>query len=310
MPQGQRILRLVESPTALKRGMEMFLLHQEASRHTQRTIESYRETLDPFLEYLLKRDITDPEDITPDDIRRFFVQLDRRGLASATVHKFARSIKAFLNFLVREEVLDASPMRKVAMPKQEKKVPNPFTTEDVKALLTACQGETALRDRATVLCLLDSGLRVSEFLSLTVGDVDARDGMVKVRGKGQKERFVRLGARARKAVLRYLAGRGNAKDGDPLWMGRHGPLKISGLEKALQRLGKRAGVKPANPHRFRQTFATWSAAAGMDAHSLRFLLGHESLEIARRYVEMAKADIEEAHKRASPVDRFLSKKRR
>ena len=311
MADGQRIiLRLIESQTALNRCLEMFLLHQEASRSTPRTIQSYRETLTPFLEHLAERDITHPELITPTHIRRFFVSLEKRGLAGATIQKHARSIKAFCNFLVREEVLDDSPMRKVSMPKADKQVKKPFTTDDIEALLAACDaGLYRWRDRAIVLCLLDTGLRVSEFVSLTVGDVD-RSGMIKVMGKGRKERYVRVGANARKALLRYLSERGEAGPNESLWIGHQGAMTLSGVEKLLRRLGKRAGVSPSNPHRFRRTFATWSAAAGMDAHSLRFLLGHESLEIARRYVEMAKADIEEAHKRASPVDRFMSKKRR
>jgi integrase/recombinase XerD len=206
-------------------------------------------------------------------------------------------------------VLEDSPMRKVAMPKQERKIKQPFTPSDIEALLAACERENALRDRAIILGLLDTGLRASEFVAMNVGDVDT-DGMIKVMGKGRKERYVRLGATARKAVMRYLVDRGDTKLGEALWVGRKGRLTVNGLEQATRRLGKRAGVSPSNPHRFRRTFATWSAAAGIDAHSLRFLLGHESLEIARRYVEMAKADIEEAHKRTSPVDNFLNKSRR
>lgn len=309
MADGQRTpLRLIESQTALNRCLEMFLLHQEASRNSPRTIETYRATLQAFLDYLAERDVTHPELVTANHIRRFFVHLEGRDLAGATIQKHARSVKAFCNFLVREEVLDNSPMRKVAMPRADKLVKKPFTTDDIEALLKACdEGLYRWRDRAIVLTLLDTGLRVSEFVSLTVGDVD-RAGMIKVMGKGRKERYVRVGTRARKALLRYLSERDEAGPGEPLWVGHQGPLTLDGIEKLMQRLGERAGVSPSNPHRFRRTFATWSAAAGIDAHSLRFLLGHESLEIARRYVEMAKADIEEAHKRTSPVDNFLNKK--
>lgn len=308
MANGQRtVLRLIEGQTALNRCLEMFLLHQEASRHSPRTVQTYRNTLTTFLDYLAGCDVTHPELITATHIRRFFVHLEGRELAGATIQKHARSVKAFCNFLVREEVLDDSPMRKVAMPKADKQVKKPFTTGDIAALLDACDaGLYRWRDRAIVLCLLDTGLRVSEFVSLKVGDVD-RSGMIKVMGKGRKERYVRVGTSARKTLLRYLSERGEAGPDEPLWMGHQGPLTLSGIEKLMQRLGRRAGVSPSNPHRFRRTFATWSAAAGIDAHSLRFLLGHESLEIARRYVEMAKADIEEAHKRTSPVDNFLSK---
>lgn len=322
MPYEHR-LRLIETPapSGLETCLDMFLLHQEASRHTTRTIETYRESLTTFLEFLAERDpstgsgrrITTPDSITADAIRRFLVHLERRGLADATVHRHARCIKTFCNFLVSEELIDASPMRKVAMPKLEKKIHPPFTREEIEALLKACKGgRNKLRDTAIVLCLLDSGLRASEFLSLTVGDIDTRDGMIRVRGKGQKERWVRLGARARKAVLKHLNERKrdttrDAKPGESLWVGIRGPLTVSGLQQALRRLAERGGVESCYPHKFRRTFALWSARSGLGAHHLRLLLGHETLEMARRYLDMVKEDVEDAHKRASPVDKFLSK---
>jgi len=303
-------LHLVETAPqpALERCLEMFLLDQEARQHTSSTIQTYRYTLDPFLEYLTENGVTAPEEITPDIIRRFLVHQKQQGLADNSVHRHARGIKTFCNFLVREELLDDSPMRKVAMPKLERKVLSPFRAEDVKALLKACQGPYALRDRAIVLCLLDTGLRASEFVAMNVGDVD-KAGMVKVMGKGKKERFVRLGAQARKATLRYLTERGKTKPGDPLWIGRRGQLTRSGLFQAMKRLGKLAGVSPAGPHRFRRTFAIWALRGGMDPYSLQAIMGHADLQMVRQYLDLVKEDIEEAHRRASPVDRFLSKRR-
>ncbi len=301
-------LRLVEAPSqpVLERYLEMFLLDQEARQHTSNTIQTYRYTLDPFLEYLSSNDITTPEGITPDIIRRFLVHLKQRGLSDNSVHRHARGIKTFLNFLVREELLDSSPMRKVAMPKLEKKILSPFTREDIEALLKACQGPSALRDRAMILCLLDTGLRASEFVAMNVGDVD-KDGMVKVMGKGKKERFVRLGAKARKVMLKYLSSRKDAKPGDPLWVGRRGRLTRSGLYRAMRRLGEQAGVHPVGPHRFRRTFAIWALRGGMDPYNLQAIMGHADLQMVRQYLDLVREDIAEAHKRASPVDRFLSR---
>lgn len=311
-PQFRPELQVLHSPpeTALARCYDMFMLHQEASRHTPRTIDNYRQKLTPFLNFLAEKSITTAEQITAHTVRQYLVKLERRGLKDITILGYARCIQAFCNFLVKEELLVDSPMRKVAMPKVEKQIKKPFTRDDIAALLKACdQGRYKLRDRAMILCLLDTGLRASEFVAMNVGDVD-QSGMVKVMGKGKKERYVRLGARARKAMLRYLAARDEARPGAPLWAGNKGRLTTSGLFQVMKRTGKRAGVWPVGPHRFRRTFATWSAKAGIDAHSLRFLLGHETLDVARHYVAMVKADIEEAHKRTSPVDNFLSKPRR
>jgi len=313
--QEQRIipnLRLVETPsqTPLERCLEMFLLDQEARRHTPRTIKTYRETLTPFLEYLAEDGIAAPEEITPHAIRRFLVSLERRGLKDNTIVKYARCIQTFCNFLASEDLIDASPMRKVAMPKPEKKVLPPFSREEVEKLLAACGKDLwGLRDRAMILCLLDTGLRASEFVAMNVGDVSSKDGMVKVYGKGKKERFVRLGAQSRKAVLRYLAERGETQPGDPLWVGRKGRLTTSGLFQAMKRLGKRAGVWPVGPHRFRRTFAVWCLRGGMDPYSLKALMGHADLQMVQQYLKLVREDVEAAHKQASPVDRLLSKRR-
>jgi integrase/recombinase XerD len=285
----------------------MFMLHQEAAHHTPKTLSYYRYTLSKFLDYLSVRGIKAPEAVKATHIRAFLAHLQKQGYADTTVHGHARAIKAFFNFLVTEEVLDASPMRKVTMPKLEQKILPPFSGEDIEALLEACQhGKNPHRDRAMILCLLDSGLRAAEFVAMNVGDVD-KGGLVRVHGKGMKDRYVRLGASARKAMLRYLARR-KPKQGEPLWAGKRGRLTTSGLYQVMRRLGKRAGVH-CYPHRFRRTFAVWALRGGMNVHHLRAILGHADLQMALRYLQLVKEDIEEAHKQASPVNHFLGKKR-
>lgn len=143
MPVGKRLtpkLHLLEkrAPTPLTRCLAMFLLHQEASHHTPRTIDTYRETLTRFLDFLADRGIITAEAITPTVIREFLVALERHGLADTTVHKHARAVKTFLNFLVSEELLDSSSMRKVAMPRLAQKILPPFTVDEAERLLAAC----------------------------------------------------------------------------------------------------------------------------------------------------------------------------
>jgi integrase/recombinase XerC len=297
----------VEPSTRLATYFKMFMLHQEASHHTPKTLTHYRYTLNKFLRHLAHRGIKAPEDVKAEHIRAFLAYLQRQGYKDTTLHAHARAIKTFFNFLVTEEVLEVSPMHKVAMPKLEKKIHPPFTTEDIEALLEACQGEYALRDKAIVLCLLDSGLRISEFAGMNVGDVD-KDGLVRVHGKGMKSRYVRLGASARKAMLHYLAKR-RAKQEEALWLGRQGRLTVNGLYYALRRLGKRAGVH-CHPHRFRRTFAIWALRRGMDVYHLRAILGHADLTMALRYLRLVEADIADAHRQASPVDYFMGARKR
>lgn len=308
-PDRSSELRLVSpEPYGLTAYLEMFMLHQEAAHHTAKTLSYYRYTLDKFLDYLTVRGVKAPEGVKATHIRAFLAHLQKQGYADTTVHGHARAIKAFFNFLVTEEVLEASPMRKVKMPKLEQKILPPFTVEDIEVLLVAChQGKNALRDKAIVLCLLDSGLRAAEFIAMNVGDV-GKDGLVRVHGKGMKSRYVRLGASARKAMLRYLAKR-RAKQGEALWMGKKGRLTVSGLYQVMRRLGKRTEIH-CHPHKFRRTFAIWALRRGMDVYHLRAILGHADLAMALRYLRLVEADIADAHRQASPVDYFMSTRKR
>ncbi len=122
---------------------------------------------------------------------------------------------------------------------------------------------------------------------------------------------MRLGARARQAIVRMLAYRENTGPGAPLWAAYdHGAetshaLTQSGLQIALRRLGQSVDVMPCSPHRFRRTFALWCLRDGMDLHSLRLLMGHSTLDVLQRYLALAGEDVERAHKAHSPADRLL-----
>lgn len=163
------------------------------------------------------------------------------------------------------------------------------------------------RDRAIVLCLLDTGCRASEFVALSVGDVDTAAGAVMVRrGKGGKDRTVYLGVQARKALLRYLATRQAPAPSLPLWVTiRGGRLTREGLRTLLRRLGERAEVEHCHPHTFRRTFALWSLRAGMNIYALRVLMGHADLAMLRRYLALVETDLQDAHRRHGPVDSYL-----
>ncbi|MHB1295300.1 MAG: tyrosine-type recombinase/integrase [Anaerolineae bacterium] len=278
-----------------------------------KTLEHYDYTLGAFARFLATGQIHAVQDITPHHIRAYLVDLQHRRLKDTTQHAHARGIKTWLRWLVTEGDLNASPMTRVRMPRLAKRVPEPFTPEQIQQLLAACPRHTprGARDYALLLALLDTGLRASELLSLHVGSLDMRSGLCTVLGKGDKQRQVRMGAKARGAVLRMLGHRGDTGAGAPLWLAydryghAQGPLSLSGLQTLLRRLGARAGVTPCGPHRFRRTFALWCLRDGMDLHSLRLLMGHSDLTILQRYLALAGEDIERAHAAHSPADRLL-----
>lgn len=310
-------LRPQPGRSPLRASLDAFVLSREAMRCTPKTLEHYRYTAGGFVAYLESQGLRDVGAITPGHIRAYLVGLQRRGAKDTTQHAHARGIKTWLRWLVAEGDLAESPMERVAMPRLDKRVPPPFTADDVKALLGACDRRTpkGSRDYALVLTLLDTGLRASELVSLRVGDIDGRSGLCTIMGKGRKVRQVRVGAKARGAIIRMLGYRQQAPNGAPLWtaydaQGRErGALTLSGMQTALRRLGARAGVVPSGPHRFRRTFALWCLRDGMDLHSLRLLMGHSDLAVLQRYLALAGEDVERAHAAHSPADRLLDERR-
>lgn len=232
------------------------------------------------------------------------MQLEQRGLKDTTIHGYAQVVKTFCRFLVNEEMTEENPMSKVAMPKVDKRILPAFAPEDVHKLLTTCH---TLRDKAIVLCLLDSGLRAAEFVSLQVGDVNLQTGAIRVKhGKGAKDRVAYLGAPSRKALIKYLSERRGRRPTSPLWLSQDGgSLTYWGLALLLRRLGKRAGVEHCSPHTFRRSCALWSLRAGMSIYHLQALMGHSDLQVLRRYLDLVEADAQEAHKRYGAVDNML-----
>jgi site-specific recombinase XerD len=184
-------------------------------------------------------------------------------------------------------------MAKVAMPRLDKKILPAFTADDVKHLLNACTTE---RDKALVLFLRDTGCRAAELVGLDVGDVDAKSGAVTIRqGKGRKDRLAFLGATARKALLKYMMTRSDARPTDPLFPSAttEDRLKTNGLLLLCRRLGARAGVEHCHPHTFRRTFALWSLRAGMNIYALQQIMGHSDLEDLRKYLALVEEDLED-----------------
>jgi site-specific recombinase XerD len=226
---------------------------------------------------------------------------------------------------MKEGFVDTHIVRAIRSPKPEKRAIEPFTREEVEAMLEACERTeeydregkatcsnarpTALRDRAMILLLVDTGIRASEMVAdprhdrdgLRICDIDRRDKSVKVFGKGDKERIVRLSYGTVKAIWRYLVTRPDAQPTDPLFTNIHGrPFTVSGLGQTIKYLGERCGIH-AYPHKFRHTFAINFLRNGGKTIELQHLLGHTTLEMVKRYVKLAAVDLEEAHRRASPV---------
>jgi len=231
-----------------------------------------------------------------------------------TVCKYRDELAALTAYLTDQSVLDVDPMASIPKVQVPRDQIQPFTADQVRALVAAARRQKrrpARRDEALVLFLLDTGCRVSEAVEMSVGDLDLTGRRCVVRGKGNKTRTLAFGPTTARALLMMLSDDPRAEE-DPLWMARGGEgLTRYGIALAIRRLGRAAGVVASrcSPHTFRHTFAVTYLRNGGDVFTLKELLGHTDLEMVNRYLALAQADVEAQHRRYSPVEGFLGRKR-
>jgi integrase/recombinase XerD len=285
--------------------LEVFLLDAQARNLSPRTLRYYRQQIGWFADYLVCHDCHQLDQISPHHIRAYLLYLqEQKRWKSASVHSAARAIRAFFNFCVAEQLASTSPMARVKMPKTTEHLLPAYSEQEVRSLLDAAKTQ---RDRALILCLLDSGCRANEFLAWNVGDVNLATGTVCVRHtKNRHERTTYLGIRTRRELIKLYGTQSTAPD-DPVWCtldtGRR--LQYEGLKTLLQKLGKAARVYPCSPHRFRRTFALLSLRNGMNVYALQRIMGHADLSVLRRYLALLDDDLRDAHQRFGAVDHML-----
>jgi len=288
------------------RCINTYLLSCRVEGKSPQTLAIYGINLRAFYSFLPPNNSLLAEDITSNDVRLFLYSLQEKKRTPETVHCYYRGLKSFFNWLVAEGILSKSPMATIRPPKLPMKIIQPLEHEDIMNLLLLCSGNNfvEVRNRAIILIFLDTGLRLSELTDIRMGNVDFNTETIKVLGKGGKDRFVRMGRVAQKALLKYLLIR--AVDDSHLWLTeeRH-PMAAKGIQTAVKRLMKRAQVSSTKrgPHTLRHTAAINCLRNGMGVFSLQIMLGHSSLEMTRRYVSsLGASDMCQAHEKASPVD--------
>lgn len=295
------------STPAFEEALAIFMLDMKARCLSHHTLDFYKERLGRAFAWFKEHGVTHVNQLTSNHIRTYLGSLDERGLASHSQHAAARAIKTFCNFCVSEEWIEASPMKRVRMPRVEEDIHPALEPDDVQKLLDASPNE---RDKAIILCLLDTGCRANEFLAWTGSDIDIEQGTVSVMGKNRKMRIVYLGARSLKQLLRYFIERGRPEPNEPVWVtvrNTSEPMTYNALRLMFRRLGEEAGVKDVTPHRFRRTFALWSLRNGMSVYELRKLMGHADLTVLQRYLALVESDLAQAHQRHGAVDNMLRK---
>jgi len=296
----EHLINLENLPGQLK----AFLLSCKVDELSPRTIQDYSEKIGAFIVHCNKLNISDPSLVNSTHVRLFLLNLQERCNA-VSVHDYYGTIKRFFNWLVVEDILPHNPMASMRSPKVPRIMIVPFTPENIATLLSYCDGSfLGTRNRAIILTFYDTGLRLSEMADIQLADIDFDSGIIKVMGKGARERVVGVGKKAQKAILRYLLMR---NDRQPcLWVTEERtPLKFRGIQIMIKRLGKTAGIDNVrcSPHTFRHSFATHSLLNGAGEFQIQSLLGHSTLTMTRKYVAtLNSADAVLSHKRCSPVD--------
>lgn len=340
---SQRVaLRVVErtsdclSLATLEQELAAWLQDDRIQSHTPDTIDNHRRGGAKLLWFLSERRLLQ---CGPAEVRDFFDYLTtghleeggrfREGqlqpLKPATLANYFAILRAFFNRLVELDVLAESPMRKLRRPKVREDQIQPFTAEQVQALMQAARtSRDPVRNEAILLLLYDTGIRASELCSLTLRDVDLLARRLTVTGKGNKVRTLYLGAQARRAMKRLTEEYRDAQNPNqpaelshPIFCSNRGKtagaaLTRGGLHQVIQTLGVRAGLTSVrcSPHTMRHTFAVSYLRNDGGVFSLQQSLGHENLAMTRRYVALADADLADQHAKASPADKLFGKRRK
>ena len=284
----------------MRRRIERFLrgLAESSSEHTLR---AYRQNLGMLAEWCAERGITKPEQLTHRVLRGWLVELKGRGLSRATIARYLAAVRAFTRHLLRNGVLDSDPARALRTPSHRRKLPVHLSEDDVERLIRAAPTG---RDRANLATLYGGGLRVGELVGLDRDDLDLRNGIARVRGKGRKERLAPLGSAAVRALRGWLDERPRGADPRPVFLNREGArLSDRSVRRLITSCARQAGVDPrTTPHTLRHSFATHLLDRGADLREVQELLGHRNIVTTQIYthvsIERLKRSYEEAHPRA------------
>lgn len=315
----------------MSQAIEGFKISALSDGYALVTIKGYLSSLGTLKEFL-----GDPEvsDITYDDLKQFMLYLrtdykpERKSkslapLATASFHRYWKAIRSFFKWANRELKIPR-PDLELKMPLYTNKEIVPFTEDEIKRMIKACnysktindgirkpyqfRRPTAERDRALLMILLDTGIRSGECARLKIRDVNLENGEVHVMpyhiGK-TKPRTVYLGKITRKMLWKYLSNRPDKRDDDPLFvtLNNH-PMNQASIRNVIGYLGDMSNISNAHPHKFRHTFAIQYLRNGGDIFTLQRLLGHATLEMVKHYLALADTDSADAHRKASPVDRW------
>ena len=287
--------------------VERFLRHLDRERNASpHTIRAYGEDVAQFAGYLGEQLGREPRPRDADhlSVRGFLAALHARGIRRVSAARKLASLRAFFRYLCREGVLSRNPAAAILSPRLERRIPS-HLEEDETAILLDIPGadDASLRARALLELLYATGIRCAELVGLDVPEVDLDARMVRVLGKGRKERVVPFGTRARDAVLAYLPARARAApESEALFVNRRGGRLTDRSVRSIlaTRVRQTALAKHLSPHSLRHSFATHLLGRGADLRTIQELLGHASLSTTQRYTHVDMRRILDIYSKSHP----------
>ncbi|MFN8572460.1 MAG: site-specific tyrosine recombinase XerD [Gemmatimonadaceae bacterium] len=302
------------TPTAPADASRVFLLErfddflslEEGS--SPRTREAYGRDVSRAIVFLAAKGHAQPRDVTGPALREFIYSLKDAGLAPESIRRSVSALRTYFRFLLAEQVIQSDPSEQLELPKRWRVLPDVLTVAEVVKLLDAptFDDPLAFRDRAMLELGYGAGLRVSEWIGLDVKDVSLDEGVIRVFGKGSKERLVPIGRQAIAAVaiyqreLRPRLEKGGGK-GKLFLNARGQPLSRMGAWKILRKYVERAGIKKAvSPHTLRHSFATHLLEGGADLRAVQEMLGHADISTTQLYTHIDREHLRTIHRQFHP----------
>lgn len=283
---------------------EAFLTELQNKNFSPLTVRVYRTVLEEFSQFCMSRHVTDENAFTPANLRAFFANLQLKNPKRNTLLRKIATLRSFAAYLLKQGKLTRNPFTLLPSPKREKLLPKFLSVAETDRLLDTAEESPhfAARNKALFELMYSSGLRRSEVTRLKIRDVDFFNGLVKVLGKGRKERLIPVTHTALDALKDYLACRKDPQPGDALFLNKNGtPLTGDGLAYIFKNTAIASHLaRRVTPHSLRHSFATHLLSNGCDLRSLQEMLGHSSLSATQVYTHVSLEQLKKVYNRAHP----------
>jgi integrase/recombinase XerC len=272
------------------------------------TVRSYQSDLEQLSAFLGNKELSTVDHQT---LRRFIARLMQDDVKKSSIARKLSAIRSFFRYLNREGLLTNNPARLVATPRRDKRLPAVLTADDALRLMNSPSSKKPedhagmLRDRAVLETLYSTGIRASELIGMNREDIDRNDSLVRIRGKGRKERIVPIGSKALEAIDAYLGFLIRSPEITAVFIGPSGKrLTARTVQRILENHRKQLGLQQkASPHTLRHSFATHLLESGADLRAIQELLGHASLSTTQRYTHVNLDSLMEVYDKAHPKAR-------